>query len=281
MNPESEATRVTAASRSNLAFSFLSLPVDVRRDMEVLYAFCRIVDDIVDESDAPLEQRRARIAQWRSALACPLPHEPALAAELREVAARRGIPVSLLEEILDGVAMDLDRTRYAKLAELAGYCHRVAGCVGLASLHIFGCTTPEARTYALELGNALQWTNILRDVADDLRDRGRVYLPLEDLQRFGLRDSDLPSAGPRFAELMEFEAARAQQHFAAAVRTRRRLSRGERRSLSAAEFMRDAYGVLLRRMRADGFRVFERRYRLSAADKLLLLARSQWRRFFP
>jgi len=277
----SEATAVTAASRSNLAFSFLSLTPEVRRDMEILYAFCRIIDDAADEADAPVATRRAQLDAWRRALTEPAEGEPALAPVLREMTARRGISAALLGEIMDGVEMDLDHRRYANLADLASYCHRVAGCVGLASLQIFGCAGPGARTYALELGNALQWTNILRDVASDLADRDRVYLPIEDLARFGLVDTDLPDSSARFTELMVFEAARAQQFFDAAIRARKTLTRDQRRRLSAAEVMRDAYGILLRKMRADGFRVFHRRYRLTLLDKALLLLRSYWRRIFP
>ena len=288
MNAPSPITRaenaeaVTARSRSNLALSFLALPRPVREDMEILYAFCRIIDDIADETALPVEERRAALAEWGRALAGPLPDgAPALAGPLRAMAARRGIPEGLLREILTGVEMDLGQDRYETAEALAGYCYRVACCVGLASLRVFGCEGPAAECYAIALGHALQWTNILRDVASDLRERGRVYLPLEDLRRFGVAEEDLLTGGEAFTQLMEFEAARAEAHFSAAAAAKRELSRTDRARLSAAEFMGDAYRILLRRMRADRFRVFAQTYRLGSADKLALVARSVWRRVVP
>jgi 15-cis-phytoene synthase len=171
----------------------------------------------------------------------------------------------MLEEIIDGVEMDLRNVRYDSFEELRVYCYRVASAVGLVSIEIFGYRNPACRQYAIQLGLALQMTNIIRDVGKDLSN-GRIYLPQQDLARFEYPEEDLhlKKYNDPFLRLMEFEAARAEEFFAHAAEL---LPREDRRSMVAAEIMRSVYQGLLRRMKADGFRVFEKEYRLSRLAK--------------
>jgi phytoene synthase len=171
----------------------------------------------------------------------------------------------MLEEIIDGVEMDLRNVRYQTFEELRVYCHRVASAVGLVSIEIFGYRDPACREYAIQLGLALQVTNIIRDVGKDLS-FGRIYLPLDDLARFAYSEGDLRGRthNTAFVRLMNFEADRAEEFFSTAAGL---LPRSDRRSMVAAEIMASVYHALLRRMRADRFRVFDKEYRLSKIEK--------------
>ena len=171
----------------------------------------------------------------------------------------------MLEEIITGVEMDIDLRHYATWEELRVYCHRVACAVGLVSIEIFGYRNPTCREYAIALGLALQVTNIIRDVARDLR-ADRIYLPGEDLARFDYTEEDLRNGltDMRFIQLMNFEAGRAEKFFAESTRL---LPREDRRSMLPAEIMHSIYQALLRRMKLDNFRMFEKDYRLSKTEK--------------
>jgi len=182
------AEALGAASGSNLAFALRVLPQSRRRDMRVFYAFCRQVDDLADEPDMPLEQRRLGLRRWREALsgrAGRSSDEPPLASALREVLTRRQVPMEWAVEVVLGCEMDLEGARYRTWEDLRCYCYRVASAVGLVSARIFGGRGCDA--YAVELGLALQLTNILRDAAEDYTVSGRVYLPGEELERFGIQ----------------------------------------------------------------------------------------------
>src|SRR5881392_324076 len=184
-----ESRTITRKSASNLALAFVLLPKAKRNGMSALYAFCRQVDDLADEDSVPVEQRRQRLADWRDDIrkacdqACPL---FPVNQELAPVIARYRLPFGLFDELIRGVEMDLDIKRYETFAELEHYCYRVASIVGLLSIEVFGYRNPACRDYAIFLGKALQFTNILRDVRTDA-ERGRVYLPSEGLQRFNVR----------------------------------------------------------------------------------------------
>ncbi|HWB59478.1 MAG TPA: squalene/phytoene synthase family protein, partial [Chthoniobacteraceae bacterium] len=178
------AKSITAKSGSNLALGLMALPRDRRDDMVVFYAFCRIVDDIADEPSSPVETRRAQLNAWRKALGGTFEGEPPLAAEVRALIAKYSLPVEHFHEIIAGMEMDLDAKRYRTFEELRLYCYRVASAVGLVSIVIFGCKSPRSTDYALNLGLALQLTNIIRDVGEDWRNGNRIYLPLEEVERF-------------------------------------------------------------------------------------------------
>ncbi len=269
--PVTEAEKITRASKSNLALAFAALPKERRRDMSTFYAFCRIVDDIVDEP-APRGEKAAALTTWRSAVRAQTPGESALAAPVREIIARHSLSVEHFLEIIAGMEMDLDGASYATWEQLELYCHRVASVVGLVSLGIFGADVQRAREYALKLGLAFQLTNILRDVGQDLANEGRIYLPAEDMMRFGVTREDL-AAGRRneaFLALMDFESVRADEFYRAALAAR---PAEDRRALVAAEIMRAVYSRLLEKMRLDRWRVFDRRYSLGKLTKLWIVLR--------
>ena len=259
------ATEITRASRSNLAFAFIAMSGARRRDITTFYAFCRVIDDIADDNLRDPEAKRRELARWRQALLGEFANEPALAQPVRQLILTYPITPEMLEEIITGVEMDIDIRRYATWDELRVYCHRVASAVGLVSIEIFGYKNPQCRDYAIALGLALQMTNIIRDVATDLK-ADRIYLPVQDLARFHYNEEDLRShlADWRFTQLMNFEAARAENFFADAARL---LPLEDRRSMLPAEIMRSIYQALLRRMKLDNFRIFEKGYRLSKLEK--------------
>jgi 15-cis-phytoene synthase len=260
------AEKITRQSKSNLALAFIALGRERRRDITSFYAFCRLIDDIADSPRLAFEEKARRLMQWRASLHSAQPNEPELAGEIRALIAKYRLAPAMLEEIIAGVEMDLTQTQYATFEELRVYCYRVASAVGLVSIEIFGYRNPDCRKYAVELGLALQMTNILRDVSKDL-ENGRIYLPQEDLARFAYSTGALRGHvyDQRFLELMRFEAERAEQFFMTAQRL---LPNEDRPSMVAAEIMSSIYFALLQRMKADNFRVFDRYYALSKPVKL-------------
>ncbi|HRQ89358.1 MAG TPA: phytoene/squalene synthase family protein [Bacteroidia bacterium] len=197
MDPSPESAReIVRRSGSNLAFALAVLPGAARRDMEVFYAFCRVVDDLVDEPGLADDERRSGLRRWRDLVeGRATDPQPGIEQEFSEMQRRRDLSTADLLAILDGMEMDLEPQLFATKEDLRHYCYHVAGAVGLVSAALFGATDPEARAYAVELGYALQWTNILRDVGQDARE-GRVFLPTEDIGHFGLTAEDLLSGSP-------------------------------------------------------------------------------------
>jgi phytoene synthase len=260
------AAKITRQSKSNLALAFISLGRERKRDITVFYAFCRVIDDIADSAQFDIAQKEIRLAAWREMLRGACADEPLLAREVRGLIEKYSLPIDILEEIIAGVEMDLSISRYATFEELRVYCYRVASAVGLVSIEIFGYRNARCKEYALELGLALQMTNIIRDVGKDLWS-GRIYLPQEDLARFGYSELELQDRqhNERFVRLMEFEAARAREFFSRAAEA---LPPEDRRAMVPAEIMSSIYRGLLRRMELDQFRVFEKDYRLSGLEKV-------------
>lgn len=275
MKPDSsssEAEAITKASASNLALAFVALPRQRREDITVFYAFCRIVDDIADEPGIDPAERQRRLDDWRRWIEAPGEGEMALAAALRGVIARYSIPLEHFREIISGVEMDLRPRVYETFEELRVYLYRVASAVGLVSIEIFGYEREETRRYALDLGMALQLTNIIRDVGVDLENGGRVYLPLEDLRRFGYDERELRSRvyDERLVKLLSFEANRARLFFhSASVH----LPPEDRPAMVAARIMHAVYARLLRRMQYDGFRALEKKYALGRMEKAWLVSK--------
>jgi 15-cis-phytoene synthase len=271
------AAKITRQSKSNLALAFISLGRERKRDITVFYAFCRVIDDIADSAQFDAMQKQVRLAAWREMLRRACADEPVLAREVRGLIDKYSLPIDILEEIIAGVEMDLSISRYATFEELRVYCYRVASAVGLVSIEIFGYRNARCKEYALELGLALQMTNIIRDVGKDLRS-GRIYLPQEDLARFGYSEMELQDRqhNERFVRLMEFEAARAREFFSRAAEA---LPPEDRRAMVPAEIMSSIYRGLLRRMELDQFRVFEKEYRLSGLEKVGRIA-AQLVKFF-
>lgn len=262
------AEQLTAASGSNLALALRVLPQARRRDMRVFYAFCRIVDDLADEPDLPIEARREGLKAWREALQRThvLPNEPPLADTIRRVLRDHDVPFEWAVEVVVGCEMDLARERFSNWEQLRRYCFRVASAVGLVSAQIFGGVGCEA--YAEDLGLALQLTNILRDSAEDYRRDGRVYFPLDELKKFGVEEGAWASGCPSgWDALMAQQVARARGYYSSAVE---KLPKTQSQKMVAAEIMREVYSELLDAMVSDGLKVWERRYRLTRRRKLWL-----------
>ena len=259
------AATITRQSKSNLALAFISLGRERKRDIIIFYAFCRVIDDIADSAELTLAEKELRLTKWRQMLQAPAPDEPLLAQDVRLLIEKYSLPVGMFEEIIAGVEMDLSIRRYATFEELRVYCYRVASAVGLVSIEIFGYRNAGCKQYAIELGLALQMTNIIRDVGKDLQ-ADRIYLPQEDLARFNYLEPELQDRqyNDRFVHLMEFEAARARDFFSRAAAA---LPAEDRRAMGPAEIMASIYRGLLRQMELDKFRVFEKEYRLSKLEK--------------
>lgn len=267
---------ITRRSASNLALAFVLLPRDKREAMSALYAFCRQVDDVADEATAPLAERRARLAAWREdvqrAATGGQPQFP-VNRELQPVIERYRLPFELFDELLKGVEMDLEITRYPDYSQLELYCHRVASVVGLLSIGIFGYRNPASRDYAVHLGRALQFTNILRDVRADAA-RDRIYLPQSELERFGVSPEEILRGefSERYAALAGSVAERARGFYR---RARSLLPEEDRPAMVAAELMGAVYWRLLNELAARRFNVFEGApVRLGRARKLALVARA-------
>jgi phytoene synthase len=259
------AATITRQSKSNLALAFISLGRERKRDIIVFYAFCRVIDDIADSTELTLAEKQLHLTKWRQMLQAAAPGEPPLARDVRRLIKKYSLPVGMFEEIIAGVEMDLSILRYATFDELRVYCYRVASAVGLVSIEIFGYRNPGCKQYAIELGLALQMTNIVRDVGKDLQD-GRIYLPQEDLARFSYSETELQNRqyNECFLRLMEFETSRARQFFSRAAAA---LPSEDRRAMAPAEIMASIYRGLLRKMELDKFRVFEKEYQLSKLEK--------------
>jgi 15-cis-phytoene synthase len=262
-------SRLTRRSRSNFFYAFLCLPRRQREAIYAVYAFCRIVDDAVDLGQNREAQRR-ELARWREEIARVydgVPGHPA-AQRLQHAVRIFPIPRAALLEIIAGVEMDLEHAAYQTFDELYPYCYRVASAVGLCCIEIFGYADPRARDYAVNLGIALQLTNILRDVEPDAC-AGRVYLPQEDLRRFGVTAEQL-AAGPytpEFADLMAWEARRAHLYYERAWAA---LPPTDARRLFAAEIMGRTYFALLREIEARQFRVFGERITVPAYRRVAI-----------
>src|SRR3990172_9827366 len=256
-------------SRSSFYYSFLFLPRAKREALYAVYALCRAVDDIADDS-GDVEAKAERLKGWREELDRCYAGRPThfITRALRDCLSRYPIPKGYFDEVIAGVEMDLTVTRYPTIADLARYCYRVASVVGLICIEIFGYRREATKEYAINLGLALQLTNILRDLKTDGR-RGRIYLPQEDLERFGYREEDLLHCRytPAFVPLMRFEADRARDYFRRAQET---LPPEDRKSMVAGEVMGRGYRETLEMIARTGYRVFEDRIGLSTATKIRL-----------
>ena len=268
----SAASEITRKAKSNLAFALNILPRERREDMVVFYAFCRTMDDLADAPGVPVEERVKSLDAWENGITRGFATPDEFQQEVISLRDRQHIPNELLCAIIDGCRMDLQPQRFATWEDLSGYIWKVACAVGLVSIRIFGCQDPGSEHYAVALGHALQLTNILRDVEEDLANGGRIYLPLEDLARFGYTEQDLADRvhDGRFLALMDHEASRAEEFFHQAAAA---LPATDRSALVPARIMGEIYHLLLEKMRDDRFRVFGHRYRISKARKLAILSK--------
>ena len=267
MTPDEYCQQKAAQSGSSFYYSFLFLPAERRRAITALYAFCREVDDVADEvSDVGVA--RTKLAWWRTEVAnlfAGHPQHPVTRA-LAPFVAAYGLDAARMNEIIDGMEMDLTHHRYADFEALRLYCHRAAGVVGQLAASIFGYRNPSTLEYAEALGTAFQLTNIIRDVGEDAR-RDRIYLPQDEMARFGVTDDDLLSrrGGENFRSLMAFQAERAHSYYESAFA---KLAPEDRASQRAGLIMAAIYGTLLREIERDQFAVLDRRIALTPLRKL-------------
>ncbi len=266
MTPDEYCQRKAAASGSSFYYSFLFLAPARRRAITALYAFCREVDDVVDEtSDQQLAA--VKLAWWRGEIANldagKAQHPVSLA--LAPFVKKFGITAARLNEIIDGMEMDLTQTRYLDWRALEHYCYHVAGVVGLLAAGIFGYRDARTLEYAKDLGIAFQLTNIIRDVGEDAR-RNRIYLPMDDMKRFGVPAAEILQRreSPRFKALMAFQAERAQELYKNAMQA---LPREDRRAQRPGLIMAAIYRALLKEIESDGFRVLTQRTSLTPLRK--------------
>ena len=262
-----DSAEITKQAKSNLAFALQILPKERRDGMVTFYAFCRVVDDLADDPDRPIDEREESLKAWKKGLEEGFLNPVPLQQEVVDLMARYSIPVHLLTAIIDGCLMDLRPQRFGTWEDLSQYTYKVACAVGLASLKVFGATDPASERYAVALGHALQLTNILRDVGEDLSNGVRIYLPLADMARFQYTERDLIGRvyDGRFMALMAFEAERTEAYYREAIEL---MPKSDAKALVPAEIMRSIYQTLLEKMKRDHFKVFHQRYRLSKARKM-------------
>ena len=267
MTPDEYCQQKAAASGSSFYYSFLFLPPGRRRAITALYAFCREVDDVVDESLEP-QVAHAKLGWWRKEISNLYegnPNHPVSRALQPHLESFR-IGQKQLEEIVDGMEMDLTQTRYLDFPGLEKYCYHVAGAVGLLAAGIFGYTNARTLDYAKSLGTAFQLTNIIRDVGEDAR-KNRIYLPMEDLRRFDVTAADILNGvySERFVQLMQFQTKRTRELYEKAFAA---LPAEDRRDQRAGLIMAAIYRATLAEIERDGFKVLDRRTSLTPLRKL-------------
>jgi phytoene synthase len=275
VSPDEYCEQKAAASGSSFYHSFRFLPTERRRAIIALYAFCREVDDAVDDTVDPAVAR-IKLEWWRNEVAAIFdgaPQHP-VAKALQPIVRTYKLPQGHLIAVIDGMVMDLELDRYPDFDLLERYCDRVAGVVGLMSAQIFGYTEDSTRVYARDLGIAFQLTNIIRDVGEDVR-RGRVYLPQDEMSRFAVTDADLlqQRVTPGFKALMVFQVERARAFYARAFAA---LPPVDRRSQRPGLIMAAIYRALLDEIEGDGFHVLDRRFSLTPLRKAWIAWKTSW-----
>lgn len=275
MTPEAYVQEKTARSGSSFYYAFLFLPPPRRAAITAFYAFCREVDDVVDEVRDP-GVAASKLAWWRSEVGAAFagkPNHPVTQA-LMPHAAGYGIRAEHLLAVIEGCEMDLTQSRYLDYAGLQRYCHLVAGIVGEVAANVFGRTEDATVAYAHRLGLAMQLTNIIRDVGDDAR-RGRIYLPMAELKQFDVKAQEILERGysERFTKLMRFQAERAHRCFDDALAT---LPEADRAAQKPGLMMANIYRTLLREIEADGFQVLHQRTSLTPLRKLWIAMKTNW-----
>ena len=279
MTPEQYVQNKAARSGSSFYYAFLFLPPQRRAAITAFYAFCREVDDVVDEM-REASVAGAKLAWWQQEVESAYagqPNHPVMQALMPHVQTF-GIEPSHLHAVIDGCRIDLVQTRFLDYAGLQHYCHLVAGVVGEVAASIFGRTQDDTLRYAHRLGQAMQLTNIIRDVGEDAR-RGRIYLPLSELQQFSVKASELLARqapwgySERFTSLMQFQAARAHALYDEALAL---LPAADRAPQRPGLMMANIYRTLLRDIERQGFQVLHQRTSLTPIRKLWIAARTQW-----
>ncbi|MDR0775863.1 MAG: presqualene diphosphate synthase HpnD [Azonexus sp.] len=273
MNPDQYCQEKCAASGSSFYYSFLFLPPERRRAIMALYAFCREVDDVVDECH-DLSIASTKLAWWRQEIdrvAAGQPQHP-VGQALQAAGQQFNLPAEQLREIVDGMEMDLQQSRYLDFKGLSLYCYRVASVVGLLAAEIFGYRDRRTQKYAHDLGMAFQLTNIIRDIGEDAR-RGRIYIPMDELKQFNVPATDILNGqySDNFTALMRFQYDRAQQYYAQALAE---LPAVDRKNQRPGLIMATIYRTLLDEIRNENFQVLHQRIALTPVRKLWLAAKT-------
>ncbi len=276
MTPEQYVQDKAAKSGSSFYYAFLFLPPPRRAAITAFYAFCREVDDVVDEVSDP-SVAATKLAWWRKEVGTAFagqPSHPVMKALIPHCVTFE-IRAEHLLAVIEGCQMDLEQSRYLDFAGLARYCHLVAGVVGEVAAGIFGRSQPKTTAYAHKLGLAMQLTNIIRDVGDDAR-RGRIYLPVSELKQFDVKSHEVLNRGysERFTALMTFQAERAHRFYDEAFAL---LPDADRTAQKPGVMMANIYRTLLREIEADGFQVLHQRTSLTPLRKLWIAVRTNWR----
>jgi len=262
-----------SARATSFYYSFFALPAEKRSAIIAVWDFCRAVDDAVDEPQQGAADSERALARWREEVARLFENREPLTEQGRQLLpfiARYNLPRSAFDDLIDGVAMDVGHRRYESFDALRQYCLRVASAVGLICIEIFGYRDVQTRDYAIDLGIALQLTNIIRDIGCDLQ-RGRLYVPLEDLRQFGCTEQDL-GAGivtRSVRALLRFECDRARQYYRKAEQA---LPRPDARGLMAARIMAAIYAELLKTIERSNYDVFRRRIRVPRGRQAMIAA---------
>lgn len=271
-----EADTITNNAKSNLAFTLMDLPEERRQNMARLYAFCRIVDDIVDEPGMTSEERHAALDRWVDIITCKAEPIPGIEVEVQKLMVELQLDPAPLLELIKGCRGDIAPQQPATRMELLDYAYKVAACVGISSAAVMGAS-PAAKDYAMALGYALQLVNILRDIAEDCRKHGRVYLPADDMALFGVTVDDIYNQryNYRMRQLLAYEAALAEKYFCESEELYQAMSVEDRNALIPAQAMSLIYHNVLEKMQDDEYRVFERRYSVNNFRKLWYLLRAR------
>lgn len=270
MTPQQYCRDICKKSGSNFVLTFYLLGREKRHALEAFYAFCRVVDDIVDESPDPALAHEG-LRHWRTEIGRLFDGKPEerIAVALLPAIRKYGIPREIFDEILTGCETDLTQTRYETFEALELYCYRVASCVGLASLRIFGLElTPQTRAAGIALGKALQLTNILRDIPGDLK-RNRIYLPRQEMEEFGITENHLRNPDPANQKMLEFlyHQINRAQHFYSQAWKGFPADKKSRRRLIAARLMGKLYQKILNKIARDPFRIFRGNVGLDGLEK--------------
>lgn len=277
MNENAQADAITRNAKSNLAFTLVNLPEERRRHMAQFYAFCRIIDDIVDEPvlSCPSE-RHAALDRWIAVITHAVEPTPGIEDEVQEMIREVKPDLQPMLQLIEGCRGDIDQKQPTSREDMLAYAYKVASCVGITAAQVMGAGK-DAKDYAVALGYALQLVNILRDVAEDCRKYGRIYLPAQDMKLFGVSLDDLREQrySYRMRQLLAYEAALAEKFFGEAEECYQALSVEDRNALIPAQAMSLIYHTILEKMQADEYRVFDRRYAVGNFRKLWFMLRAR------
>ncbi len=271
-----ESDEITRKAKSNLAFALMDLPEEKRRRMAQFYAFCRIVDDIVDEPGLGAEERHAALDRWVQVISRRCTPCAGIEEEVQGLVKTLRMDIEPMLQLIEGCRSDIAQSQPATRHDLLAYTYRVASCVGISSAAVMGASE-RSRGYAVAMGHALQLVNIIRDVAEDAEKYSRVYLPADDMELFGVKKEDLYNRrySFRLRHLLAYESALAEKFFSEADDLYAGLDRDDRNALIPAQAMSLIYHTILEGMRNDEFRVFEKRYSINNVRKLWFLLRAR------